>query len=108
MEATKQAEEFFKTWTETQTKVWDSWAEAMQASGGTRSFEGSEELRKITFDSWEQSVKNALEAQADWTRILTGSLTAAGLTSGTADRRVLDQVQDLVSTWLEAQKRLWA
>jgi hypothetical protein len=33
MEWTKQAEEIFKTWTDTQKKMWDEWIKATQSFG---------------------------------------------------------------------------
>ncbi|MGH2703754.1 MAG: hypothetical protein ACRDJ4_01260 [Actinomycetota bacterium] len=106
MDTTKQAGGLFKTWTDTQVKVWDSWVQALRGSAGFNATEGWEHVQKTTLETWEDAVRKALDAQSEWARVWTegfvgGERTPEEVAEGA---RV---VQEMVRSWIEAQQQLW-
>jgi hypothetical protein len=103
MDWTKQAEEMAKTWTETQKKMWDNWFNTVQNFEKNQVFEAW----KKTVETWEESVKNMLDAQTAWTQMWADNLTSAG----GASKEMVEwsrQLQEMARRWSETQKQLWA
>ncbi len=102
MEWTKQAEETFKSWTGAQKKLWDDWLKAVQGLGKSQ----PTEVWEKTVESWQESVKNTLDAQIEWTRLWAESLTTA---KGTPKEMVewAQQGQDMIKRWAETQRQVW-
>ena len=102
MEWTKQAEDMFKTWAETQQKMWDEWLKTMKGFGKSQ----PTDVWGKSVDALEDALKRTLDAQVEWTRLWASSLTTV---SG-APREMAEwarQGQDMVRRWAEAQKQLW-
>lgn len=102
MDWTKQTEEMTKVWIDTQKKMWDNWL------GTTQHFEKTQaaEFWAKTLNMWEESVKNTLNAQAEWTRTWADSIKSI---EG-APKEVGDwaqQAHEMSKQWAEAQKQLW-
>jgi aspartate aminotransferase-like enzyme len=98
---TKQAEEMAKSWAETQKKMWDNWLGVMQQEKGQAT-----EVWEKTVGAWEETVKNTLNVQAEWTRMWADSLKSI---EG-APKEVSEwaaQAQEMAKQWGEAQKQLW-
>jgi hypothetical protein len=109
MEATKQAENTAKGWTNEQLRIFDRWFEALQSVGTPKAAEGWEELRKSTLQSWEESVRNSLNAQSELSDIVVDALGAWAPRpgDGRADEAVT-QMQEAVKSWTEAQRQAWS
>jgi len=102
MEWAKQTEEMFKNWTDIQRKTWESWLEAIR---GFDKSQGTQVWEK-TMDAWQESVKKALEAQVDGSRILAENMAA---TKGTPKEAAewAQQLQEMTNRWAEVQQQLW-
>jgi hypothetical protein len=102
MEATKQAEDLFKTWTEAQTRMWNDWLKALQGVGQPQ----FSQVWERTVDAWDQSIQKTLDEQMDWTRRWSESFTTS---KGTSKEMVdwAKQGQDMLIRWIETQKLLW-
>jgi hypothetical protein len=102
MDWAKQTEEFFKTWTDIQRKMWDDWFKATQGLGKTQ----ATDVWRKTVEAWEESLKKTLSAQMEWSRMWAESFSSV---SG-VPREMLDwarQGQDMMRRWSEAQMQLW-
>lgn len=102
MEWTKQSEEMFRTWTDTQTKMWNDWLKAIQGFGKSP----SSQVWDKTLDAWDESIKKILDAQNDWTKRWTESFTA----NQSTPKEMVEwakQGQEMSSRWTETQRQLW-
>ena len=100
---TKQTDDMLQAWTDTQKRLWSSWAEATEQQASQTQL--AETWRKAV-DTWEETVKNGLETQKAVIRSLGDSASA---TPG-IPRDLLDwaeQTQALSNRWAEAQSELW-
>jgi hypothetical protein len=75
MDWNKQANEMIKTWTGTQQKVYESWLTSMQLMAAPQ----SPEAWQKTVETWRGTVKQALEAQVELTRLWAESVSAAAV-----------------------------
>jgi len=108
MEWTKQSEEMFKTWTETQKKVWEDCLKAMQGFSVMQGFgkSPSTEVWEKTVDTWHQTIQRVLDAQLEGARHWAESAsTAKGSTEETAEWA--KRGQELITRGTETQKQLW-
>jgi hypothetical protein len=99
MEWTKQSENLFKTWTDTQTKMWNDWIKLMQGVGKSQ----SSQIWEKTVEAWDESIKKTLDAQVEWTQRWAESCKGA-------PKEMADwakQGQDMIQGWTETQKQLW-
>ena len=71
-EWTKQAEDMFKTWTEAQKRLWDDWLKGMQGLGRSQPLEAWVK----TAEAWEDSVRESLKVQVEWTKLWAEGFTA--------------------------------
>lgn len=99
---TKQAEDMMQAWTAAQKQMRDTWLEAIQNMSGPQA---GEMWTKAT-QAWEDSVKRALDAQAEWTRLWVESFTSSPGTSREATEWA-QQGREIMNHWAEAQKSLW-
>jgi hypothetical protein len=112
-DSTSQAAEMIKSWAEVQQKMWSRWQElwleslkgAGEAAGGESQGSPTEQARQV-LEAWDQSVKRALEAQLEWTRIWAERVAESSnvppqLISGAR------QLQESTKAWTELQTRLW-
>ena len=100
----KQTEQTFKTWTNTQQKMWNSWLEmAQQAS--EQALKPNAMWQK-SIDVWEQSVESTLDAQSKWTQMWAESLSnTVGVPKEIA--QLAQQAQEMNQGWNQAQRQLW-
>jgi hypothetical protein len=109
MEGTKQAENTAKSWAETQLKIYDKWFETFQAASAPKAFQGLEQIRKTTIDSWEESVKSSLHAQAELGRIVVDTLGSWGpAPAQNGDGAFLRQLREVVKSSTDAQTQIWS
>lgn len=99
---TKQTEEMTKTWLDAQKKVWESWLGTMQQFEKTQ----AADVWIKTVGTWEESVKNILKAQSDWTRLWADSFKSVEGMPKEATEWV-QQGPEMVKHWSEAQQQLW-
>ncbi len=69
----KSDETLLKTWAETQRKLLTDWLDTLRRFGGTPTLE----LWTKTVDAWQSSVKETVDARAEFTRQLTDTLANA-------------------------------
>lgn len=109
MEATKQAENSAKSWTDTQAKIFERWFETFQGATAPKAFQGFEQIRKVTLESWEASVKSSLQTQAELSKITVDTLAAWVPTPDQGgEEAYVRQLRDLVNSWTEAQAHGWS
>lgn len=103
----KRMEELVGTWTDMQHKMWDNWLQAINSFGG-QSARGAdlwkEEYRK-NLEAWEKSVRQALDAQAQWAHNWADKIAAEEESEAVA--RWVQQVQEMMGGWTQAQSQLW-
>ena len=80
MDWSKQANEMMKSWSGSQQKVWETWASSMQPTGAPQ---GPEAWQK-TAESWRGTVRQALEAQNELTRLWAEGVAAAAVSMPSA------------------------
>src|SRR5436305_15211734 len=73
MSESKSSENLIKTWAETQQKLLANWLDMVRRYSGTP----GPELWTKTVEAWQASVKETLDAQAQWTREWTETLANA-------------------------------
>ncbi len=102
MSESKSTESLIKKWAETQQKLLTNWLDTMRRSGGAP----GPELWTKTVEAWQTSVKETLDAQAEWTREWTETLAKA---KGTPEelRELARQGRDLFQRWTDAERQLW-
>jgi hypothetical protein len=103
MDWAKQTEEMMNAWTETQKKMWDNWLETVQ-QGADQS--QAAEIWQKTVDTWEKTVKNSLDAQAEWTKAWAESL---GTKVDVPEEMTAwaNQAQEMAKRWGDTQQQLW-
>lgn len=64
--------EMTKKWTDTQAQLWNSWFETIKKADPSAMSQtwNTEEMQKIV-ESWQEAAQKAMEAQMEWTRMLT-------------------------------------
>ena len=102
MEWTKQAEEIFKTWTDTQKKMWDEWIKATQSFGKPH----ATDAWKRTVEAWEDSLKKNLHLQMEWTKLWAESFNNVKSTPKEL-HDLARQGQEMMTRWAETQIQLW-
>ena len=95
-------ETILKTWSETQQKLLADWLDTLRKLGGTPTLE----LWRQTVDTWQNSVKETVDARAEYTRQLTETLANA---KGTPEelRAVAREGREQLQHWTEAERDLW-
>jgi hypothetical protein len=102
MDWMKQAEETFKTWTDAQKAMWDEWIKTTQSFGKTHATDSW----KRTVEAWEESVKNSLHLQMEWSKLWAEGFGSA---KGTPKdfQNFARQGQEMMMRWAETQMQLW-
>jgi hypothetical protein len=95
-------ETIVETWSETQQKLLNDWLDTLRKLGGTPTLE----LWRQTVDTWQTSVKETVDARADYTRQLTETLAKA---KGTPEefRELARDGREQLQHWAEAERDLW-
>jgi hypothetical protein len=96
------SESMLKTWSETQQKLLADWLDTLRKLGGTPTLE----LWRQTVDTWQNSVKETVDARAEYTRQLTETLANA---KGTPEefRELAREGREQLQHWTEAERDLW-
>lgn len=108
-ETVKKAEDTAKSWTDTQAKIFERWFETFQGAAAPKAVQGFDQIRKVTLESWEASVKSSLQTQAELSKITIDTLAAwAPAPEKGVDGAYVKQLRDLVNSWTEAQAQGWS
>src|SRR2546421_12665114 len=102
MSETNTGESLVKTWAEAQQKLLTNWLDAVRKFSGTPTLE----LWTKTVDAWQASVKETLDARAQWTRDWTKTVANA---KGTPEelRDLAQQGWEQLKYWADAERELW-
>ncbi|MCB9078043.1 MAG: hypothetical protein H6631_10660 [Anaerolineaceae bacterium] len=104
MDWTKQTQDMFKSWTDTQKQMWDSWLQVVQKGG--QPFQNNEIWQK-TIETWENTVKSTLSTQSEWMKKWTDTLN----TQQNVPQELVkwaDQTEGMLKQWTSTQEQLWA
>jgi hypothetical protein len=95
-------ETMLQSWSETQQKLLNDWLDTLRKLGGTPTLE----LWRQTVDTWQNSVKETVDARAEYTRQLTETLAKA---KGTPEefRELVREGREQLQHWSEAERDLW-
>lgn len=94
--------DMMQMWTATQQNVWSAWLNTMQGIGRTP----TPDLRGKLIETWQQSVRQSLDAQAKWMNAWLENLKRVeGMPD--AARQWLDRGQQEMEQWHGAQRQLW-
>ena len=95
-------ESLLKNWAESQQKLLTDWLDTLRRFGGTPTME----LWTTTVDAWQNSVKETLDAQTEWTHQWIEVLTNA---KGTPEelQGLVRQGREQLQQWAEAERDLW-
>jgi len=95
-------ESLVKTWAEAQQKLLTNWLDTVRKFGGAPTLE----LWTKTVDAWQASVKETLDARAQWTHDWTETLANA---KGTPEelRELSRQGREQLQHWADAERELW-
>jgi hypothetical protein len=98
----KTNESLLKTWAQSQQKLLTDWLDTLRKLGGTPTLE----LWTKTVDTWQTSVKETVDARAEFTRHLTETLANA---KGTPEelRELAREGREQLQHWTEAERDLW-
>jgi hypothetical protein len=99
----KNAEEnVVNNWGEMQQKLLTDWLDTLRSLGGTPTLE----LWRKTVDTWQSSVKETIDARAEWTKQWTETLSKA---KGTPEelREMVREGREQLQHWTEAERDLW-
>jgi hypothetical protein len=102
MSENKSSENLIKTWADSQQKLLTNWLDTVRRfSGGP-----GPELWAKTVEAWQASVKETLDAQAQWTHEWTETLARS---KGTPEelQELARQGRELFQRWTEAERQIW-
>jgi len=100
----KQMEDMMQTWTETQKKMWDGWAEALKGNG--IGVAPSNEMWLKTLDTWQGMVNNGLDTQTQWATMWSDNVVKIeGVPAPTLEWA--KQAQEVNTRWSGLQKEMW-
>ena len=105
MDWSKQTEEMVNNWAALQKNMWETWISSMQSLTRAKE-EASDSTYQQALRAWEESVRKALDAQAQWTRLWADGVSAAAGTSDPAGA-LTRNTQDMMKAWTQAHRQLW-
>jgi len=102
MDWIKQSEAMFKTWTDTQQKMWETFSESIAGFGKSP----GEKMWTQTIKAGEELVKNSLAAQADGRKSWSENFKSLeGMPEQAA--QAVAQFQQMTEGWAATQEKLW-
>ncbi|MBK1735359.1 hypothetical protein CKO15_08700 [Halorhodospira abdelmalekii] len=115
MNVNETMEGMVREWTDMQQKMWESWLQSVKgvrAPEGMAMGVGAEEWQKQyqrCLEAWEQAVREALEAQVEWTRKWGAQGDGSGVSQSASQgvEEAMKQTQEMMKAWTEAQSKLW-
>ena len=102
MDWTKQSEEMFKAWSDSQTKMWDSFVDSVSGLGKSP----SQKMWEQAISNGEEMIKNALEAQTEWLKAWATNLEDLEGMPEQA-KGALAQFKETAQRWTDTQGKLW-
>jgi hypothetical protein len=95
-------ESMLKTWSESQQKLLTDWLDTLRKLGGKPTLE----LWTKTIDAWQASVKETVDARAEFARQWAETLENA---KGSPEeiRALARKEREEVQQWAEAERELW-
>ena len=94
--------DMMQMWTSMQQKAWSTWLDTMQGIGRTP----TPDLRGKIIETWQQSVRYSLDAQAKWMHAWLENLRRVESMPEDA-RQWLARGQQEMESWHGAQRELW-
>lgn len=102
MDWIKQSEAMFKTWTDTQQKMWETFSESIAGFGKSP----GEKMWTQAIKAGEELVKNSLAAQAEWMKSWSENFKSIeGMPEQAA--QAVAQFQEMTESWAATQEKLW-
>ena len=102
MDWIKQSEAMFKTWTDTQQKMWETFSESIAGFGKSP----GEKMWTQAIQAGEELVKNSLAAQAEWMNSWSENFKSMeGMPEQAAN--AVAQFQEMTESWSATQEKLW-
>lgn len=102
MKGSKSLSDMMQMWSTTQQQIWSSWVETTQGIGRAP----TPDLRGKIIATWEQSVRQTLNAQAEWLQAwMESAKNMQGMPENARDW--LTQGQQGLQQWHAAQRQLW-
>src|SRR5207244_5146891 len=88
---------------EMQQNLLTGWLDTLRSLGGTPTLE----LWRKTVDTWQSSVKETIDARAEWTKQWTETLAKA---KGTPEelREMVREGREQLQHWTEAERDQWS
>jgi hypothetical protein len=105
MDWSKQAEDAVKNWADVQRQLWESWITPLKGAAAAPGADSAKAYRQA-LELWESAVKQALDAQIEWTRQWADSLTSLQGASDPAAACARNTHQ-MMRAWTDAHKQLW-
>lgn len=109
MDWNRQMEEMVRSWTEMQTSMWDSWMQSVRRFGADAEEVGGDmrEQYRRHLEGWEASVKQALDAQANWARQWAQE-AAPDSQAPEVVQAWTARMQEMMKSWTDSQEQLWS
>jgi hypothetical protein len=92
----------FKTWTDTQQKMWETFSESVAGFGKSP----GEKMWAQAIKAGEELVTNSLSAQAEWMKSWAENFKSMEGVPGQAAEAVV-QFQEMTERWAATQEKLW-
>lgn len=101
MDWVKQTQDLFKTWMDTQQKMWANWTDATQSAADSQ----SSNLWSQSVNTWANGFKNFVETQALWARMWARNMISGSESRGA--EAFVKAVEDMTHMWVDMQQKLW-
>jgi hypothetical protein len=88
-----------------QRRVWESWITPLKGLAAAPGQGGAATYRQA-LELWEGAVKQALDAELEWTRLWSDGLSAAKGSSDPA-ASCARNTHEMMRAWTDAHKQLW-
>jgi hypothetical protein len=102
MDWLEQTQKMVKSWTETQTTMWDRWFDTLKSTGQP----SAADAWAKTLDTWQQSVGDTLKAQSDLTKMCVDNLRKVP-GSGEWIGEMAKQAEEMMQQMNSTQQKLW-
>lgn len=98
-----QSQEFIRSWTEAQGKIWDTWQSSFQSRAQALP---PNEMWTQAVETWERAIDNAWNAQAHMLEMWrSGTDKMTDVPDEVKDQT--KQVQEMMESWSRMQRKLW-
>jgi hypothetical protein len=101
MDWAQQMEQMTKQWTDAQKLFWSSWANGAQRGNASQ----AKAMWQQMLDTWQTSVHQMLDAQAEGVRLWSESVAKSGGPEATSQWAV--QLYQMTRQWTGSQKLMW-